>query len=99
MARDQALRAYRASLDFFYDTVWYQQFGGGEIVPLILRDRVGLNLVDPASSPDRTQTRFGQADLDLVPLFGSVDLAREEMGEWGYAFDVNANTTTFFVPD
>ena len=87
LAREQAIRAYRAVLDYFFDSGWFLKDNTGLIkYPINLRDRVGVNLVLPANSPD--------AGLD--PLFGSNLLARQALGEWGYAFD-EANELTFNV--
>ncbi len=76
-ARKQAIKAYRAVLDHYFDsTTWYLAWWVGEetYYPALLKHLVGQNLYDPTPN-------------NLLPLFSQPVFAAEAMGEWGYVYD------------
>jgi hypothetical protein len=76
-ARKQAIKAYRAVLDHYFDsTTWYLAWWVGEetYYPVHIKHIVGQNLYDP--SPN-----------NLLPLFNQPVFAAEAMGEWGYVYN------------
>ena len=83
LIREQAKRAYRSLLDNYFDSAWFLKVEtpqGDILFPEKLKDAVGINIYDPAD-PDALQA-------GLVPLYGSQLLALQDLGEWGYAYDI-----------
>ncbi len=81
-AHDQAIKAYRAVLDHFYDSVtWWNAWWVSEdaYYAVTLRDMVGEALYDPT-------------DLNLLSLYGDPAEALVEMSEWGYVYDFESGT-------
>ena len=76
-ARTQAIKAYRAVLDYYLEsTTWDLAWWVGEETysPVHLKHMVGQNLYEPAPN-------------NLLPLFSQPVFAAEAMGEWGYVYN------------
>lgn len=89
LIREQAKRAYRSLFDNYFGSVWFLKVvtPGGEIVfPVNLTDNTGLLLVEP-TDPDILGPAQG-----LAPLYASDILARQDLGDWGYNYDIENNT-------
>lgn len=81
-AKEQAKKAYRAVLDHFYnsETWWLADWLQDETYyAMLLRDLVGARLYDPS-------------DLGLLPLYNDPAMARADLGEWGYYYDIENGT-------
>lgn len=89
LIREQAKRAYRSLFDNYFGSVWFLKVvtPGGEIIfPVNLTDNTGLLLVEPLDPGI-----LGPAQ-GLAPLYPSDILARQDLGEWGYNYDIDNNT-------
>jgi len=87
--REQAKRAYRSLFDNYFGSVWFLKVvtPSGDIkFPQNLTDNTGLLLVEP-TDPGILGPAQG-----LVPLYASDILARQDLGEWGYNYDIDNNT-------
>ncbi len=83
-AHDQAIRAYRAVLDYFYDSVtWWNAWwiDADTYYAVVLRNMVGEALYDPT-------------DLNLLDLYGDPAQALADLSEWGYVYDQESGTIT-----
>lgn len=81
-ARQQAIRAYRATLDHFFDGVtWWKADWIEEetYYAVLLRNLVGGLLYDPARE-------------NLLPLYSDPVLALADLSEWGYVYDTETGT-------
>jgi hypothetical protein len=81
-AREQAKKAYRATLDHFFDDVtWWKADWIEEetYYAVLLRDMVGESLYDPS-------------DMNLLPLYNDPVLALADLSEWGYVYDIETKT-------
>lgn len=81
-ARAQAIKAYRATLDHFFDSVtWWQADWIEEetYYAILLRNLVGESLYDPS-------------DMNLLPLYSDPVLALADLSEWGYVYDFETGT-------
>lgn len=77
-ARNQAIKAYRSVLDnYFGDTTREDQ--NGTLVDVLVRNRVGEFMIEPATFPD---------------LFTSQTEAYNTLRSWGYDYDFTANTVS-----
>ena len=80
-AQEQAKKAYRACLDYFFDDFTF--IGpfpppDGEFIPLVIRSLVGTQLVAPETAPGSYNTLFPGGD----PVLN----AKVELGDWGYFY-------------
>jgi len=76
-AKEQAKKAYRATLDHFFDSVtWWQAEWLTEetYYAVLLRNMVAESLYDPS-------------DMNLLPLYNDPVQALADMSEWGYVYD------------
>jgi len=76
-AREQAKKAYRATLDHFFESVtWWNAWWVDEntYYAVILRNLVAESLYDPT-------------DMNLLPLYNDPAEALADMSEWGYVYD------------
>jgi hypothetical protein len=83
-AREQAKKAYRATLDHFFDSVtWWQAGWINEetYYAVLLRNLVGKSLYDPS-------------DMNLLPLYNDPVLALADLSEWGYVYDPETGTVS-----
>jgi len=83
-ARRQAIKAYRATLDFFFDSVtWWKADWLMEetYYSVLLRDLVGALLYDSTSE-------------GLLKLYNDPVMAQAEMSEWGYYYNIETGTVT-----
>ena len=84
--REQAIKAYRSVLDnfFFSPTFFVVTINGEEAsIAVSLKDIVGGNLFDPASS-------------SLVPLYSDPVLALDDISSWGYVYDPESEIMSIF---
>lgn len=86
LTRLQALKAYRAYLDNFFDSIRFREEppNSGNIVPRNLNKATGQNLFNPAGG--------GNQEGSTDPLFNpdpaiNADEAAKEVGDWGYTYD------------
>ncbi len=82
--REQAKKAYRSLLDNYFDSAWFLKVvtpEGDILFPAKLKDAVGINLFDPAD-PDALKA-------GLVPLYDTQLLVLQDLGEWGYEWDID----------
>lgn len=81
-AREQAKRAYRATLDHFFDSVtWWNAWWIDEdtYYAVLVRTLVGQAMYDPT-------------EINLLPLYDDPALALEDLSEWGYIYDQESGT-------
>ncbi|MGC9361401.1 MAG: hypothetical protein ACP5F3_00585 [Candidatus Syntrophosphaera sp.] len=81
-ARNQAIKAYRATLDHFFDSVtwWKAEWIVEETYyAVLLRNMVGESLYDPS-------------EMNLLPLYSDPVLALADLSEWGYVYDIETGT-------
>ena len=93
--RLQALKAYRAYLDNFFDSVTFFEIpvGSGNLFPQSLNQGVGQMLFDPT---DVTNT-FGTSTRLFNPADAiNRDEASKLVGSWGYFFDQTTEIFTKF---
>ncbi len=111
-AQNQAIRAYRAVLDYFFGSVTF--YSTCDFLPsppnpelfysVIVSDLTGANLVDPDPNPNAIRLCDGTVvpQNPLVTLFPEDNpvlsdfTAREQLGEWGYSY-VEIDEDTAFV--
>ncbi|MFO8145150.1 MAG: hypothetical protein R6T89_05430 [Candidatus Syntrophosphaera sp.] len=83
-ARQQAIKAYRATLDHFFDsaTWWLADWIVEETYyAVLLRNMVGESLYDPS-------------EMNLLPLYSDPVLALADLSEWGYVYDIETGTVS-----
>lgn len=83
-AKAQAKKAYRATLDHFFDSVtwWKADWIVDETYyAVLLRNLVAQHLYDPS-------------DENLLPLYTDPVLALADMSEWGYVYDIETGTVS-----
>lgn len=83
-ARNQAIRGYRAMLDYFFDSVtwWKAEWLTEETYyAVLLRNMVAKSLYDPA-------------EMNLLPLYSDPVMALADMSEWGYVYDTETGTVS-----
>lgn len=76
-AKEQAKKAYRATLDYFFDSVtWWQAEWLTEetYYAVLLRNLVAQSLYDPS-------------EMNLLHLYNDPVQALADMSEWGYVYD------------
>ncbi len=81
-AKEQAKKAYRATLDHFFDDVtWWKADWIEEetYYAVLIRNLVGENLYDPS-------------EQNLLPLYSDPVLALADLSEWGYVYDFETKT-------
>jgi len=81
-AREQAKKAYRATLDHFFDDVtWWQADWIQEetYYAVLIRNLVGQSMYNPS-------------DMNLLPLYTDPVLALADLSEWGYVWDFETQT-------
>ncbi|PKN77578.1 MAG: hypothetical protein CVU48_11160 [Candidatus Cloacimonetes bacterium HGW-Cloacimonetes-1] len=81
-AKEQAKKAYRATLDHFFDSVtwWQAEWIVDEThYAVLLRNLVAQNLYDPTG-------------MNLLPLYSDPVLALADLSEWGYVYDTQTKT-------
>jgi len=81
-AKAQAKKAYRATLDHFFDSVtwWKADWMADETYyAVLLRNLVGESLYDPT-------------EMNLLPLYNDPVQALADLSEWGYVYDFNTKT-------
>lgn len=92
LTRLQALRAYRAYLDNFFDTILFFEIpvDSENFVPQDVNTFVGQMLFDPTDVTNTfTSTRLFSPDPATNVFEASI-----EIGEWGYFFDEDTETFT-----
>jgi hypothetical protein len=79
-AQEQAKKAYRACLDFFFDDfTFFGPFGPNEdFIPFVIRSLVATLLVAPGDAPENYETLFPGVD----PVLN----AKVALGDWGYSY-------------
>lgn len=83
-AKEQAKKAYRATLDHFFDDVtWWKADWIVEetYYAVLLRNLVGESLYNPS-------------DMNLLPLYSDPVLALADLSEWGYVYDIETGTVS-----
>lgn len=83
-AKAQAKKAYRAALDYFFDSVtWWQADWIEEetYYAVLIRNLVCESLYDPS-------------DMNLLPLYSDPVLALADLSEWGYVYDFETGTVS-----
>ncbi len=83
-AREQAKKAYRATLDNYFDSVtWYEAWWLGKdiVYAVSLKNMIGTSLYDPS-------------DMNLRPLYDNSDLALVDLSAWGYIYDADNKILT-----
>lgn len=81
-AREQAKKAYRATLDHFFDDVtwWKADWIQDETYyAVLLRNLVGESMYDPS-------------EMNMLPLYSDPVLALADLSEWGYVYDFETGT-------
>lgn len=76
-ARNQAKKAYRATLDYFFDSVtWWQAdwIADETYYAVLIRNLVAQNMYDPS-------------EMNLMPLYSDPVMALADLSEWGYVYD------------
>lgn len=83
-AKQQAKKAYRATLDHFFDDVtWWQADWVQEetYYAVLLRNLVAQSLYNPT-------------DMNLLPLYSDPVFAMADLSEWGYVYDIETGTVS-----
>ena len=83
-AKAQAKKAYRATLDHFFDSVtWWQAdwIVDETYYAVLLRNLVAQHLYDPS-------------DQNLLPLYSDPVLALADLSEWGYVYNPETGTVS-----
>ena len=83
-AREQAKKAYRATLDhFFDDATWWEAdwLNNDTYYAVLIRNLVAQNMYDPS----------GQ---NLMPLYADPAMALADLSEWGYIYDFENGTVS-----
>lgn len=83
-AREQAKKAYRATLDHFFASVtWWQAEWIIEetYYAVLIRNLVAESLYDPSN-------------MNLMPLYNDPVLALADLSEWGYVYDFENKTVS-----
>jgi hypothetical protein len=83
-AKEQAKKAYRATLDYFFDDVtWWQADWIQEetYYGVLLRNLVAKSMYDPS-------------EMNLLPLYTDPVLALADLSEWGYIYDIETGTVS-----
>ncbi len=83
-AKTQAKKAYRAALDYFFDSVtWWKADWIVEetYYAVLIRNLVGKALYDPS-------------EMNLLPLYSDPVLALADLSEWGYVYDPETGTVS-----
>jgi hypothetical protein len=83
-ARQQAKKAYRATLDHFFDDVtWWQADWVQEetYYAVLLRNLVAQSLYNPT-------------EMNLLPLYSDPVFALADLSEWGYVYDTETGTVS-----
>lgn len=83
-AKQQAKKAYRATLDHFFDDVtWWQADWVQEetYYAVLLRNLVAQSLYNPT-------------DMNLLPLYSDPVFALADLSEWGYVYDIETGTVS-----
>jgi len=95
LTRLQALKAYRAYLDNYFDSVTFFEIpvGSGNLFPQSLNQGVGQMLFDPTDVGNTfgTSTRLFNPDPNI-----NRDMASMETGGWGYFYDQTNEIFTKF---
>lgn len=81
-AKIQTKKAYRASLDFFFDSVtWWQADWLPEetYYAVLIRELVAQSMYDPS-------------EMNLLPLYNDPAEALADLSEWGYVYDFENGT-------
>ncbi len=81
-AKVQAKKAYRATLDHFFDSVtWWKAdwIVDDTYYAVLIRNLVGQSLYDPS-------------EMNLLPLYSDPVLALADLSEWGYVYDIETGT-------
>ncbi len=81
-AREQAKKAYRNTLDHFFDDVtwWKADWMADETYyAVLLRNLVGQSMYDPS-------------EMNLLPLYTDPVQALADLSEWGYVWDFETGT-------
>jgi len=83
-AKAQAKKAYRATLDYFFDSVtWWEAWWLNDetYYAVLLKDLVGESLYDPS-------------EMNMLPLYNDPAQALADMSEWGYVYDIETKTVS-----
>ena len=83
-AKNQAKKAYRATLDHFFDSVtWWKADWIVEetYYAVLIRNLVAKNMYDPS-------------EMNLMPLYSDPVLALADLSEWGYVYDPITETVS-----
>lgn len=83
-AREQAKKAYRATLDYFFDSAtWWKAdwLNDDTYYAVLLRELTGKYLYDPT-------------DDGLLPLYNDPAMALADMSEWGYIYDIETGAVS-----
>jgi len=83
-AKEQAKKAYRATLDHFFDDVtWWQADWVQEetYYAVLLRNLVAQSLYNPT-------------EMNLLPLYSDPVFALADLSEWGYVYDTETGTVS-----
>jgi hypothetical protein len=83
-AKEQAKKAYRATLDHFFDSVtWWKADWLNEetYYAVLLREEAGKYLYNPSAE-------------GLLPLYNDPAMAQAEMSEWGYVYDIDTGAVS-----
>lgn len=83
-AKAHAKKAYRATLDHFFDSAtWWQAdwIADETYYAVLLRNLVAQHLYDPS-------------DQNLLPLYSDPVLALADLSEWGYIYDIETGTVS-----
>jgi len=80
-ARQQAKKAYRATLDHFFDSVTWWKVVEETYYAVLLRNLVAKSLYDPS-------------EMNLLPLYSDPVLALADLSEWGYVYDIETGTVS-----
>lgn len=83
-AKEQAKKAYRATLDHFFDSVtwWKADWMQDETYyAVLLRNLVAKSLYDPS-------------EMNLLPLYADPVQALADLSEWGYVYDLETGTVS-----
>ncbi len=94
LTRLQALRAYRAYLDNFFDSATFFEIpvDSGDFFPFSLNEFTGEMLFDPVDINNTfNSTRLFNPDPNI-----NRDMASMEVGSWGYLYDQTSELFTRF---
>lgn len=83
-AKAQAKKAYRATLDYFFDSVtWWKADWIEEetYYAILLRNLVAKSMYDPS-------------EMNLLPLYSDPVLALADLSEWGYVYNFETGTVS-----